>query len=75
MGTWYRLHFYSKVNYFFLDSSSDSEESSGQFYTIHDQKERQKRSKHKALQLRPSKICVTLSIGQGKLTACMPVKV
>ncbi|XP_064622147.1 autophagy-related protein 2 homolog B-like isoform X2 [Lineus longissimus] len=56
------------------DSSSDSEESNGQFYTIHDQKERQKRIKHQTLQLRPSKLCLTLTIGQGKLTACMPVK-
>ncbi|XP_013385934.1 autophagy-related protein 2 homolog B-like [Lingula anatina] len=55
------------------DSDSDSEES-GTFYSVTDPKVRQRRKQLQEQKKLPSKICFTLNISKGRLTACVPIK-
>lgn len=57
------------------DSSSDSEEEeSGQFYSLHEAKQRQRRKQRQEQQNQQSKICINLTVGSGRLTAYAPLR-
>ena len=65
-----------KLPHITSDSSSDSEEEdSGQFYSLHEAKQRQRRKQRQEQQNRQSKLCVQLTVGSGRLTTYAPLRV
>ena len=57
------------------DSSSDSEDGSSQHYSIEEQKERYRRRQLLERQPQQSKMCLSLTIAQGRVTGYIPAKV
>ena len=63
----------NQIVMFFSDSSSDSDEDS-QFYSVYEPKLRHRKRKPTTNTVKqPSAVCVSISIGKGRASACVQV--